>query len=73
MSEEENQRWQTDNFLYALRRVHNNMRLFKLDVFRTQNFDVSDLVSSNCCHLACSCSYGSDVAFQTSEIKQTKK
>ena len=48
-------------------------RLFKLDIFRIQNFDVPDLVPSVCCHLACSGSYSSGVAHQTSEIKETKK
>lgn len=72
MSKEENQRSEPDSFLCALRGVHNK-RLFKLDIFRIQNFDGSDLVSSNFCHLACSSSYGSDVAHQTSEIKKTKK
>ena len=38
-----------------------------------QNFDVADLVSSVCCHLACSGSYSSSVAYQTSEIKETTK
>lgn len=32
MSEDENQRLQTGNFLGTLLRVHNNMWLFKLDV-----------------------------------------
>jgi len=49
------------------------MQLFKLDIFRIQNFDVPDLVPSVCCHLACSGSYSSGVAHQTSEIKETKK
>ena len=73
MSEDENQRLQTGNFLGTLLRVHNNMWLFKLDIFRIQNFDVPDLVPSVCCHLACSGSYSSGVAHQTSEIKETKK
>ena len=69
MSEDENQRLQTGNFLGTLLRVHNNMWLFKRDIFRTQNFDVSDLVSGNCCYLVYPCCYSDYTAHQASEAE----
>ena len=69
MSEDENQRLQTGNFLCTLLRVHNNMWLFKLDVLYTENFDVSDLVSGNCCYLVYPCCYSDYTAHQASEAE----
>ena len=49
------------------------MRLFRLDVFRIQNFDVADLVSSVCCHLACSGSYNSGVTVSYTHLDVYKR